>query len=87
MYPFFWSITTRFFKEARAASSVAAINAIGFLGGFFAQNLMPWVGHLSKSTTLPMLAPAGCLVMLGILALIGMHTLRSGSKPALHPAS
>jgi MFS family permease len=84
MYPSFWSIATRFFKGARAASSVAVINAIGLLGGFVAQNLMPWMGHLSGSTVAPMLAPAGCLTMLGLLALVGTRTLRSCSKSSVN---
>lgn len=75
MYPLFWSITTRFFKGARAASSVAVINAIGLLGGFLAQNLMPWVGHATRNAVMPMLAPAACLAILGMLALIGKRTL------------
>ena len=81
MYPLFWSITTRFFEGARAASSVAVINAIGLLGGFLAQNLMPWIGHVTKSAIMPMLAPAGCLAILGLLALVGKSTLVELREP------
>ena len=76
MYPLFWSITTRFFRGARAASSVAIINAIGLMGGFLAQNLMPWVGHVTKNAVMPMLAPAACLTILGLVALLGRRVLR-----------
>jgi MFS family permease len=86
MYPSFWSITTRFFKGARAASSVAVINAIGLLGGFVAQNLMPWVGHISKSAVMPMLAPAACLASLGSLALLGKRAFETRNEPSLDHA-
>jgi MFS family permease len=81
MYPLFWSITTRFFKGARTASSVAVINAIGLLGGFLAQNLMPWIGHVTRNVVMPMLAPAACLTILGVLALIGKRTLVGRAEP------
>jgi hypothetical protein len=64
LYPCFWSLPSRFFSGARAAASIAAINSIGNLGGFFAQNLMPWVGEKAHSTAGPMLVPAVCLAVL-----------------------
>ena len=64
LYPCFWSLPSRFFSGARAAASIAAINSIGNLGGFFAQNLMPWVGQQTHSTGGPMMVPAACLAAL-----------------------
>ena len=69
LYPCFWSIPPRFFTGARAAASIAAINSIGNLGGFWGQNLMPWVGKEAGSTIAPMLVPALCLTLLGLAAL------------------
>jgi MFS family permease len=66
LYPCFWSLPPRFFSGARAAASVAAINCIGNLGGFFGQNLMPYVGKISESHTAPMLVPTACLLVLAI---------------------
>ncbi|MEC5409743.1 MFS transporter [Paraburkholderia sp. MPAMCS5] len=75
LYPCFWSLPPRFFSGARAAASVAAINAIGNLGGFAGQNLMPYVGKVAHSKIAPMMVPTACLLTLaigtGIAALIG----------------
>ncbi len=65
LYPCFWSLPPRFFSGARAAASIAAINSIGNLGGFFAQNLMPYVGKVAGNTGAPMLVPVVCLTLLG----------------------
>ena len=75
LYPCFWSIPPRFFTGARAAASIAAINSIGNLGGFWGQNLMPYVGNVTRSTILPMLVPAACLTVLGLAALIAGRRL------------
>jgi MFS family permease len=66
LYPCFWSLPPRFFAGARAAASVAAINCIGNLGGFFSQNLMPYVGKVTQSHATPMLVPMTCLFVLAI---------------------
>ena len=75
LYPCFWSIPPRFFTGARAAASIAAINSIGNLGGFWGQNLMPWVGKEAGSTIAPMLVPALCLTLLGLAALVARGRL------------
>jgi MFS family permease len=75
LYPCFWSIPPRFFTGARAAASIAAINSIGNLGGFWGQNLMPWVGKAAGSTIAPMLVPALCLTLLGLAALVARGRL------------
>lgn len=80
LYPCFWSLPPRYFSGARAAASVAAINSIGNLGGFLAQNLMPWVGQQTHSTGGPMLVPAACLAVLCLGAVVA--TLRLGRAPA-----
>ena len=81
LYPCFWSLPPRFFSGARAAASLAAINSIGNLGGFWGQNLMPWIATSTKSTILPMLLPAACLTVLGAAALVARMKL-SESKAA-----
>ena len=70
LYPCFWSLPPRFFSGARAAASLAAINSIGNLGGFWGQNLMPWIATTTRSNILPMLLPAACLTVLGLAALV-----------------
>ena len=80
LYPCFWSMPPRFFGGARAAASLAAINSIGNLGGFWGQNLMPYVAKATGSTILPMLVPAACLTVLGVAAFVARQTL--GDEPA-----
>ncbi len=70
LYPCFWSMPPRYFSGARAAASVAAINSIGNLGGFFGQNLMPYAGKVSGSAFGPMIVPIGCLTVLTIGAIV-----------------
>ncbi|SMF99849.1 Nitrate/nitrite transporter [Burkholderia singularis] len=79
LYPCFWSLPPRFFSGARAAASIAAINSIGNLGGFFAQNLMPYVGKVAGNAGAPMLVPVVCLAALGIGMLVASM---SGRRPA-----
>ncbi|MDR3098226.1 MAG: MFS transporter [Paraburkholderia sp.] len=70
LYPCFWSMPPRYFTGARAAASVAAINSIGNLGGFFGQNLMPLAGKATGTAFGPMIVPIVCLAVLGTGALI-----------------
>ncbi|CAN7196913.1 MFS transporter [Trinickia sp. LjRoot230] len=70
LYPCFWSMPPRYFSGARAAASVAAINSIGNLGGFFSQNLMPYAGKMSGSAFGPMIVPIVCLALLCIGAVV-----------------
>jgi MFS family permease len=81
LYPCFWSLPSRFFSGARVAASLAAINSIGNLGGFWGQNLMPWIATSTKSNILPMLLPAACLTVLGAAALVARVKL--GERRAL----
>ncbi|MCX5542978.1 MFS transporter [Paraburkholderia sp. CNPSo 3076] len=66
LYPCFWSMPPRYFTGARAAASVAAINSIGNLGGFFGQNLMPLAGKVTGTAFGPMIVPIVCLAVLGL---------------------
>lgn len=66
--PCFWTFPSRHFSGARGAASIAAINAIGNIGGFFAPNLAPWLQHHTGSVVGPMLVPAGCLLALCVIA-------------------
>ncbi len=70
LYPCFWSMPPRYFSGARAAASVAAINSIGNLGGFFSQNLMPFAGKVSGTAFGPMIVPIVCLAILGVGAFV-----------------
>ncbi|MEJ8798708.1 MFS transporter [Trinickia caryophylli] len=70
LYPCFWSMPPRYFTGARAAASVAAINSIGNLGGFFSQNLMPYAGKATGTAFGPMIVPIVCLAVLSFGAMV-----------------
>jgi len=59
--PVFWSLPSRFLKGAGAAAGLAAINSVGNLGGFVAQNVVPWIKDETGSTIAPMFFLAICL--------------------------
>ncbi|MBO9557373.1 MAG: MFS transporter [Caulobacter sp.] len=65
--PVFWSLPPSFLTGPRAAAGIAAINAIGNLGGFIAQNLVPLVRDATGSNLAPMLALAAVLTLTGVL--------------------
>lgn len=52
--PMFWSIPQRLLTGAHAAAGLAAINSIGNLGGFVAQNAVPAVRDATGSNLAPM---------------------------------
>ncbi|RWX75104.1 MFS transporter [Neorhizobium lilium] len=68
--PVFWSLPSRFLKGAGAAAGLAAINSVGNLGGFVAQNVVPWIHDKTGSNTYPMFFLAACLATAGVLVII-----------------
>lgn len=76
LLPCFWTIPPKFLTGARAAAGIAAINSLGNVGGFIAQNLVPWVRQTSGSVKAPMLIPAACLM---IFAVVTMLLMRRGN--------
>jgi len=70
LIPCFWTLPARLMSGVQAAAGIAGINAMANLGGFVAQNAMPWVQKTTGSTAAPMLVPAGCLFIFGIGAII-----------------
>ena len=73
--PVFWSLPPMFLTGARAAAGIATINAIGNLGGFIAQNMVPMVRDATGSELAPMLALAAVLVVTGGLIFHAMARL------------
>ena len=80
LFPCFWFLPSLFFSGQRAAMAIAAISTIGSLGGFFAQNLMPWVAGLAGSPVAATLVPAACLSLVGLFAL-AIKVSGFGSQP------
>ncbi|WP_062480981.1 MFS transporter [Variovorax boronicumulans] len=77
--PVFWSLPSRFLKGAGAAAGLAAINSIGNLGGFIAQNAVPWIKDATGNTIAPMFFLAACLALGAMLVLVMAKTL-SGTE-------
>ncbi|BCF90695.1 MULTISPECIES: MFS transporter [Paraburkholderia] len=79
LIPCFWTLPPKFLFGARAAAGIAAINSLGNIGGFIAQNLVPFVKQTTGSTQAPMLIPAACML---IFAFVTMFVLRRSGRPA-----
>ena len=73
--PVFWSLPPSFLSGPRAAAGIAAINAIGNLGGFIAQNMVPLVRDATGSNLAPMLALAAVLLVTSVLVFYAMGRL------------
>ncbi|MFC0407016.1 MFS transporter [Roseomonas elaeocarpi] len=75
MIPCFWATPPRllpsaFLKGSGGAAAMAVIVSGSGLGGFVAQNLMPWIAQASGSASAPMIAPAVSLLLLGLAAFV-----------------
>ena len=57
---------------------MAVIVSGSALGGFIAQNLMPWIAQASGSASVPMIVPAGSLLLLGTAAFVVMLVTGTG---------
>ncbi|ATC32579.1 MFS transporter [Caulobacter vibrioides] len=78
--PVFWSLPPSFLSGPKAAAGIAAINAVGNLGGFIAQNLVPIVRDATGSELAPMFALAAVLLVTSLLVFIVMARLKRSSS-------
>lgn len=76
--PVFWTLPSTFLKGASAAAGFAAINSVGNMGGFFAQNAVPWIHDRTGSDLAPMLFLSACLTAGGLMTFVVQRTLRRG---------
>ena len=74
--PVLWAIPSAFLTGASAAAGLAAINSVGNLGGFIAQNAIPWIRDSTGSNTTPMLFLAACLVVGALMTFLVMSVIR-----------
>jgi MFS family permease len=79
--PVFWTLPPTFLKGATAAAGIAAINSVGNLGGFIAQNVVPWIRDATGSDLSPMLFLAACLLGGVVMVFVVQAALRQG-RPA-----
>ena len=87
MIPCFWAAPPRllpaaFLQGAGGAAAMAVIVSGSALGGFVAQNLMPWVAQAAGNATAPMIVPAVCLLVLGLGATGILLGTRNKAIPA-----
>ena len=73
--PVFWSLPSSFLKGTEVAAGFAVINSVGNLGGFFAQNLVPWIHDRTHDNLAPMLFLSACLTTGGFMIFIVQRTL------------
>ena len=87
--PVLWSLPSKFLTGASAAAGFAAINSVGNLGGFIAQNLVPWIRDVTGSTIAPMLFLAACLTAGALMTFVVQAAIRRrhGSIPYTAPAT
>jgi cyanate permease len=86
--PVLWSLPSKFLTGATAAAGLAAINSVGNLGGFVAQNVVPWIRDATGSTIAPMLFIAACLALGGLMTFVVQAAIRRRqSAPAYGPAA
>ncbi|MFE1598048.1 MFS transporter [Methylobacterium sp. ID0610] len=82
--PVFWSLPPTFLRGATAAAGIAAINSVGNLGGFIAQNAVPWIRDRTGSDLTPMLFLAACLLGGVVMVFVAQAVLRRpgpGTEP------
>ncbi|WP_408602422.1 MFS transporter [Paraburkholderia guartelaensis] len=80
LIPCFWTLPPKFLYGARAAAGIAAINSLGNIGGFIAQNLVPFVKQATGSTRMPMLVPAACMVIFAIVTAVILRRGDGGNR-------
>jgi MFS family permease len=76
LFPCFWYLPSQMFRNGSGAAAIAAISTIGNLGGFAAQNLMPWMASWSGNPLASMLVPAFCLAIVSASAWIMLAVRR-----------
>ena len=86
--PVFWSMPATFLRGATAADGIAAINSVGNLGGFVAQNMVPFIRDQTQSDLVPMLFLSACLAIGAGLMFIVLSALRrdAAKRAAASPA-
>ncbi|WP_018259512.1 MFS transporter [Methylobacterium sp. WSM2598] len=85
--PVFWSLPPTFLRGATAAAGIAAINSVGNLGGFIAQNAVPWIRDRSGSDLTPMLFLAACLLVGVAMVFVAQAILRRPAPEAAPAAT
>ncbi len=80
--PMFWSVPQRLLTGAHAAAGLAAINSIGNLGGFAAQNAVPAIRDATGSNLAPMALLSFVLALSAAGFFLLLPRIERGRSPA-----
>jgi ACS family tartrate transporter-like MFS transporter len=80
----FWAMTTSFLSGTAAAGSIALINSVGNLGGYFGPQVMGRIKDETKSFTAALLLLGGILALAGILSICAHHDPSLEAEPDEH---
>lgn len=83
--PPFWQLPPEFLSGAKLAGGIAAINAIGNLGGFVGPSLIGWARDLTGSFTAGLMISAATLAVSALFTLSLMRSPRAAPAPAAAP--
>ncbi|MDV3455757.1 MFS transporter [Sphingomonas sp. HF-S4] len=78
--PMFWSVPQRLLTGAHAAAGLAAINSVGNLGGFVAQNAVPAVRDATGSTLAPMALLSAALTLSALGFFLFLPRITEGKR-------
>ena len=79
--PVLRSLPSKFLTGGAAATGLAAINSVGNLGGFAAQNAVPWLRDATGSTIASMLFLAACLAVGALMTFLVQAAIRRRPRP------
>ncbi|HTG39084.1 MFS transporter [Sphingomonas sp.] len=82
--PMFWSVPQRLLTGAHAAAGLAAINSVGNLGGFVAQNIVPAVRDATGSNLAPMALLSGALALSAAGFFLFLPGIERHRQPSAH---
>jgi MFS family permease len=80
--PVLWTLPGRFLTGANAAAGLAAVNSIGNLGGFIAQNAVPIIRDHTGSVIAPMYFLSGSMVVGALLTFVMQAVIRRAEARA-----
>ncbi|MDB5449056.1 MAG: major facilitator superfamily 1 [Phenylobacterium sp.] len=73
--PVYWTLPSTILRGASVAAGLAAINSVGNMGGFVAQNVVPIIHDATGSNFMPMLFLAACLCASGVMVFVVQRVL------------
>ncbi len=85
--PPFWQLPTEFLSGSKAAAGIAAINAVGNLGGFVGPSIIGWAREATGSFTAGLMISAVTLALSAAFTLSLRRTSRSVAAPLVAPAA